>query len=105
MCIYTHVLPPLPEGGMTLCLQHSQGVVCDITPSSHLCNSTDIKVQHIALRREDTHQRQEAIADGGAPAPTFSVNRENLLLLSCVERRTAPPSPPAGGSEAWRIKG
>lgn len=107
VCKYTRVLPPLPKGETTLCLQHTtQGSVLqrDITPSSLSCNCTHIEVHHIALKREDTTERKEATADGGDPAPTSSVNREKLLLLSCVQRRTVPPLT-AGGSAAWSIKG
>lgn len=107
VCVNTPVSSlPFPRVGWPCAFSTGRVLQCDITPSSLLCNCTHIKAQHIALRREDIHERQEAIADGSAPAPTSSVNREKLLLLSCVERRTVhPPCPTAGGSEAWHIKG
>lgn len=48
----------------------------------HLCNSTDIEAKRIALRREDTHGRREASADGGAPAPASPLSKEKSLLLA-----------------------
>lgn len=78
----------------------------------HLCNSTDIEAKRVALRREDTHGRREAPADGGAPAPASPLSREKSLLLAGPQVSSAvsggdgtgPPTT-AGGSEAEHVDG
>lgn len=83
----------------------------------HLCNSTDIEAKRVALRREDTHGRREASADGGAPAPASPLSKEKSLLLAGPQvslavslgggghGRDRPPPPTAGGSEAEHVDG
>lgn len=84
MCACIHPCPPSPSQGWDDLVPSVQATCCSVSSRlvCTLCNSTDIKAKHVALRREDTHGRREASAHGGASAPTSPVSREKSLLLT-----------------------